>query len=114
MKTNISILTKALIASGTILLSASIVQAQSTSWAVFENCNVSPCVMGVATLDYATPGNGNYAAAWRQKSQSYGSNADASRTMCRWDWRSTVRTSPDIDNGALNCVALCGGNGSCQ
>ena len=85
--------------------------AQSPYWAVFGN-NVSS-LMGISTLDYAPPGSVNYTNGWRQWSQTYTSQAEAFRTLCRWNWSSyRGATAPDATSGA--CAAACNGNASCQ
>jgi hypothetical protein len=98
---------------GAALLPVSAGHAQSTTWFVHSNCNVSPCVMGVADQSYATPGNARWNEGWRRMSQGYSDGAQAWRTACRWHYGRAGYTAPDIASGTFSCASVCA-NGTCQ
>lgn len=101
----------------TVLLGAGLVLTAMPTlaggFAVHANCSVSPCVMGVAEVGYAVPGNARYTEGWRQTSQTYADTPTALRTMCRWHYGRAGYSAPGIANGDVNCASLCGGNAAC-
>lgn len=101
-----------------VVLSATtptVVQAQSVTWAVWENCvNGKPCTIGVAPKSYAPRNSPNWLAGWRQKSQFYNESETAWRTACFWHYGGDRNAfSPDIAGNRFNCGTVCS-NGTCQ
>lgn len=86
---------------------------------VFENCRVTPCVLGVADPSYAVPGNQRYAEGWRRFNTNpypltdFPDDRQAWQFACRIHYSSSRHSAPDIVEGRVNCAELCGGNPRC-
>ena len=86
---------------------------------VFENCRVTPCVLGVADPSYALPGNQRCAEGWRRFNTNpypltdFPDHQQAWRFACRIHHSSPRHSAPDIVDGRIDCAALCGGNARC-
>lgn len=86
---------------------------------VFENCQVTPCMIGVADPSYAVPGNQRYAEGWRRFNTNpypltnFPNDRKAWQFACRIHYSSSRHNSPDIEAGRVNCAELCGGNPRC-
>jgi hypothetical protein len=86
---------------------------------VFVNCQVTPCVMGVAAPGYAVPGNQRFAEGWRRFNTNpypltdFPDQAAAWRFACRIHYSDARFSAPDIVQGRVNCASLCGGNPRC-
>ena len=80
-------------------------QAQSLSWFVYYNCNVNPCMVGVAEYSYATPNNQRYREGWRKYSGGYNGARQAWRAACRMYYTGKFNI-PDIVYGRVNCPSI--------
>ncbi|MEW6185418.1 MAG: hypothetical protein AB1585_06730 [Thermodesulfobacteriota bacterium] len=93
--------------------------ASSQPAMVFENCRVTPCVLGVADPGYAVPGNQRYAEGWRPFNTNpypltaFPDELQAWRFACRIHYSNPRYRAPDIVSGRINCAAICGGNPRC-
>ena len=68
---------------------------QSSNWAVFYNCNASPCVLGVAVSSWYQPG-------WSRMT-TYPNEALAWGRACFLHYNDTRYRSPDIESGVIDC-----------
>lgn len=79
-----------------------IIPISRESWSIFRNCDVRPCVIGIALPTYSEPGFSRIG--------TFASSAEAWAEACRMHYNDPNYNSPDIQNGLIDCNLLNYGN----